>query len=151
MVYVAIVVGVGNLLGSSEESNLGLSVLATAVVAVAFQPVRERLQHFANRLVYGRRATSYEVLSEFSGQVADTYATEEVLPRMARTIMEGVGAERARVWLRTGARLRPAASFPPEGTPPLRLHFSCATASCPASTGSTGPSRCAIKGNSWGR
>ena len=40
-----------------------LSIAATAVVAVAFQPVRERVQRFANRLVYGDRATPYEVLS----------------------------------------------------------------------------------------
>ena len=30
-----------------------LSIAATAVVAVAFQPVRARIQHLANRLVYG--------------------------------------------------------------------------------------------------
>ncbi len=115
--YVAIVVGVGNLLGSSDEPNLGLSVLATALVAVAFQPVRERVQHLANRLVYGRRASPYEVLAEFSEQVAETHATEDVLPRMARTIKEGVGAERAEVWLRSGGWLRPAASDPPDVAP----------------------------------
>lgn len=115
MVYVAIVVGVGNLVDSSEEPNLGLSVVATAVVAVAFQPVRERVQHLANRVVYGRRASPYEVLSEFSDQVAETHATEDVLPRMARAIKEGVGAERAEVWLRAGGQLRPAASYPHHG------------------------------------
>src|SRR6202011_1696950 len=65
-VYVGIVVGVGTLVGSGGRPNLLLSILATAVVAVAFQPVRERLQKVANRLVYGKRATPYEVLSEFS-------------------------------------------------------------------------------------
>ena len=68
-VYVAIVVGIGTLIGSSERPNLALSILATAIVAVAFQPVRERLQKVANRLVYGKRATPYEVLSEFSERV----------------------------------------------------------------------------------
>ena len=53
-VYVAIVVGVGSLLGNGGKPNLGLSILATAVVAVAFQPVRERVQRLANRLVYGK-------------------------------------------------------------------------------------------------
>ncbi|MDP8932246.1 MAG: sensor histidine kinase [Actinomycetota bacterium] len=122
VVYVAIVVGVGNLVGSADEPDLGLSVAATALVAVAFQPVRERLEHLANRLVYGRRATPYEVLSEFSEQVAETYATEDVLPRMARAIKGGVAADRATVWLRTGTELRPAASFPPyEAGPPPPL------------------------------
>lgn len=48
-----------------------MAALAAAVVAVAFQPLRQRAQHLANRVVYGRRATPYEVLSEFSGRVAD--------------------------------------------------------------------------------
>ena len=49
-----------------------LSIVATAVVALSFQPVRERVQRFANRLVYGERATPYEVMSSFSDRVAGT-------------------------------------------------------------------------------
>ena len=59
---------------------------------MAFQPVRDRAQRFANRLVYGKRATPYEVLAEFSERMAGTYATEDVLPRMARILAEGTGA-----------------------------------------------------------
>jgi signal transduction histidine kinase len=111
-VYVAVVVGVGALVGSSGQPNLLLSIVATAIVAVAFQPVRERLQKVANRLVYGKRATPYEVLSQFSERVAETYAADEALPRMARVLADGTGAERAQVWLRAGALLRPAAAWP---------------------------------------
>jgi signal transduction histidine kinase len=111
-VYVSIVVGVGTLIGSGGRPNLALSILATAVVAVGFQPVRERLQRLANRLVYGRRATPYEVLSEFSEQVAESYAADEVLPRMARVLQEGTGADHATVWIRTAGQLRPAATSP---------------------------------------
>jgi signal transduction histidine kinase len=98
--------------GSGGNPNLLLSILATAVVAVAFQPLRERLQKLANRLIYGKRATPYEVLSNFSERVAETYAGSEVLPRMARVLAEGTGAERAAVWLRTGTVLTPAAVHP---------------------------------------
>jgi signal transduction histidine kinase len=122
-VYVAIVVGIGALIGSGDKPNLGLSILATAIVAVAFQPVRERVQHFANHLVYGKRATPYEVLAEFSGKVAETYATEDVLPRMARTVAEGTGAAHAEVWLRSGTELRPAGSWPEGGTATSRSHI----------------------------
>jgi signal transduction histidine kinase len=111
-VYVGIAVGIGTLVGSEGKPNLALSILATGIVAIGFQPVRERVQKVANRLVYGRRATPYEVLSEFSGRVAETYAAEEVLPRMARVLQEGTGAESATVWLRGTAELRPAATFP---------------------------------------
>jgi signal transduction histidine kinase len=52
------------------------------------------------------------VLAEFSGNVAETYATEDVLPRMARTVAEGTGAAHAEVWLRSGIELRAAGSWP---------------------------------------
>jgi signal transduction histidine kinase len=113
-VYVAIAVGIGALIGGGGKPNLGLSILATAIVAVGFQPVRARLQRVANRLVYGTRATPYEVLSRFSDRVAESYAVDDVLPRMAHVLAEGTGAQRADVWLRSGAVLRAAASWPPD-------------------------------------
>ena len=74
------VVGAGAIAGSGGRPSLGLSILATALVAVAFQPVRERAQRFANRLVYGGRATPYEALSQLSERMASTYASEDLLP-----------------------------------------------------------------------
>ena len=122
-VYVAIVAGIGSLgssspSGSGSRPNLALSILATAVVAVAFQPVRERMQHLANRLVYGKRATPYEALSELAGQVGATYAVEDLLPRLARILADGTGAERADVWLKADQELRVEASWPPGTWPP---------------------------------
>jgi signal transduction histidine kinase len=112
-VYVAIVVGIGNAVGGGR--NLALSILATALVAVAFQPVRERVQKVANRLVYGKRATPYEVLSEFSEGMAHAVATEELLPRMARIVAEGTGAARVEVWLQVGPDLVREATWPDAG------------------------------------
>jgi signal transduction histidine kinase len=113
LVYVGIVAGVGTLVGSSR--NPLLSALAAGVVAVAFQPARQRARHLANRLVYGKRATPYEVLSDFSARAADTYSTEDVLPRMVQILAAGIGATEAGVWLRVGAELRPAATWPANG------------------------------------
>jgi signal transduction histidine kinase len=109
-VYAVIVGGVGALIGS--RSNTSLAFAAAAVLAIAFQPARERARRFADRLVYGKRATPYEVLSEFSGRMGEAYATEDVLPRMAQILGDGTGATEATVWLRIGAELRPAASWP---------------------------------------
>ena len=108
-VYVGIAVGLGALVGSGGKPNLALSILATALVAIGFQPVRERVQRVANRLVYGKRATPYEVLSQFSERVAESYAVDEVMPRMARVLAEGTGAQRSDVWLRGGTTWRDAA------------------------------------------
>jgi len=110
LVYVAIVVGVGQLVG--ETGNTALSILATAIVAVTFQPVRTRVQRLANRLVYGKRATPYEVLSEFSERIGGTYAAEELLPRMAQILAQGTGATEAAVWIEESGRLRMDTSWP---------------------------------------
>jgi signal transduction histidine kinase len=109
LVYLAVVVGAGAWLG---RDNSFLAMVAAVVVAVTFQPVRARLTRFANRLVYGKRATPYEVLSEFSERVGGAYADEDVLPRMVRVLGEGVGAERADVWLAVDEELRDVAVWP---------------------------------------
>ncbi|MBA3551839.1 MAG: hypothetical protein H0W27_03065 [Actinobacteria bacterium] len=111
-VYVAIVVGVGELFGRGDEPNLALSIAATAVIAVAFQPVRERVQRLANRLVYGHRASPYEVLSSLAGHMGEGYSTEDILPRMARILAEGTGARRTAVWMHIGEELRLQAAWP---------------------------------------
>ena len=117
VVYVAIVVGIGHLVGTGGKPNLALSILATALVAVVFQPVRERLQRVANRLVYGKRATPYEALSKFSERIASAYSGEEVLPRLAQTIAESTGAAHAVIWAKDGAENTTLASWPdPNGS-----------------------------------
>jgi signal transduction histidine kinase len=115
-VYVAVVVGIGALVGS--RANTLLTVIAAVLIAVAFQPVRERARHLANRLVYGKRATPYEVLSEFSERMTAAYATEDLPERMARILADGTGATRATVWVAVGGELRPAASWPADGESP---------------------------------
>jgi signal transduction histidine kinase len=136
-VYVVVVAGIGSLGTGAPQAGsrpgLGLSILATAVVAVAFQPVRERVQHLANRLVFGPRATPYEALSEFAGQMGGAYAAEDVLPRMAWVLAQGTGADRAVVWLKAGPEFRVGASWPADDGPRSRVVL--ADGAAPASIG----------------
>ncbi|MGH2636035.1 MAG: histidine kinase [Actinomycetota bacterium] len=120
LVYLAVVVGAGAWLG--RDSSF-LTMVAAVVVAVTFQPARQRVTHLANRFVYGTRATPYELLSEFSERVGDTYASMDLLPRMATVLAEGTGASRTDIWLKVGDELRPAATWPSDAAPadPLRL------------------------------
>jgi signal transduction histidine kinase len=115
IVYLAVVGGIGALVES--RSTTALSFVSAAVVAALFQPVLRRARRLADRVVYGKRATPYEVLTEFSERLGGTYAADDVLPRMARVAAEGVGATRADVWLRVGDRLRIAASSPSDAEP----------------------------------
>jgi signal transduction histidine kinase len=109
VVFVLIIVAAGGLAGRTRST----AIVAAALAGFAFWPALRVARRVADRLVYGRRATPYEVLTEFSGRLGEAYATDDVLPRLAQVLGSGTGAERARVWLRVGSELRPAASWPP--------------------------------------
>ena len=111
-VYVLVVVVVGGALGS-RSGSLALALVATALVAMAFEPLRRLAQSWANQLVYGKRSTPYEVLSDLTQRLAGTEPAQGVLERMARLMAEGTGAEQATVWLTDKeSRLIAAAGWP---------------------------------------
>jgi signal transduction histidine kinase len=109
LVFLVLVVGVGTIVGGASTF---LAAVAAAVVALVFQPVRRWAQHLANRLVYGERATPYEVLSGFSERLAETYSIEDVLPRTARVLAEGLGADGVAIVLREADRRETIARWP---------------------------------------
>src|SRR5207249_5341340 len=119
-VYAGLVVGIGTLAGNRRSPLLAAA--AAAVVAVAFQPARQWAGRLANRVVYGRRATPYQVLSDFAQRIGGTYADEEVLPQMAQIVAAGTGATKVMIWLRVGDELHLQASSdgnPREGPLPV--------------------------------
>jgi signal transduction histidine kinase len=112
----AAVVGLLGVITSGNESSGSVFIVAL-LLGLAFRPVTRFARRIADRVVYGRRATPYEVLTEFSERVGESYATEDVLGRMAQILGQATGAASARVWLRLGAELRPAASWPTDAEP----------------------------------
>jgi signal transduction histidine kinase len=112
----AAVVGLLGVITSGNESS-GFVFTVALLLGLAFRPVTRFARRIADRVVYGRRATPYEVLTEFSERVGESYATEDVLGRMAQILGQATGAGSARVWLRLGAELRPAASWPTDPEP----------------------------------
>jgi signal transduction histidine kinase len=107
-VYAGLVFSVGTLAGGRDRPLV--AAVAAAVVAVAFQPARQWAGRLANRVVYGRRASPYQVLSEFGRRIGGTYSSQEVLPEMVQIVAAGTGADQVVVWLRVGDQLRPEAS-----------------------------------------
>lgn len=95
-----------------DSVSPAVSVLMGIAFGLLLIPLFRVSRWLGRRVVFGRRASPYEVLSEFSERVGETYATEDVLPRMAQILGSGAGATSSRVWLRVGGTLRPAASWP---------------------------------------
>lgn len=110
-VYALVVVGIGTLVGG--ESNLALSIAAVVIVAVAFEPLRNRLQRWANRVVFGERATPYEVLSRATARFASSDSPEEALKQVTQLVVDGTGAAEAVLWIRVGGNLQPRVATPP--------------------------------------
>lgn len=98
LLYISIVAGVGGLLGRS--SRLWLSVAATAVVAVTFEPLRRRTLRLATRLVTGTATTPEETLAALSDQFARADSAIEVLDHVVELLVASTGASRAEVRIR---------------------------------------------------
>ena len=85
---------------------IGAAAGITLIVGTRFA------RRFAERVVFHDRATPYEVLSQFSERVGETYSLEDVLPRMTQLLARGTGATAATAWLDVDRELRPISTFP---------------------------------------
>jgi signal transduction histidine kinase len=108
LAFVAAAVVVGGLFGRSERA----AVIAAAAIGLAFWPALRIARRLADRIVYGGRATPYEVLTTFGRRMSETYATDDVVGRTAQLLATATGAATATVWLRVGREIRPAGTWP---------------------------------------
>jgi signal transduction histidine kinase len=113
--YLVIVVGVGLLVGTGGRPNLLLSILATATVAVLFQPVRSRIQALANRLVYGTPSNPHEALASLARSIS-TERIDETMLKIAQSISSGARTERTRVSLILPGDSSHAVEWPPHSS-----------------------------------
>ena len=109
-VYASIVLGIGALAG--QQGSPVPTIAAAVTVALLFQPARQRARRVANRLVYGERATPYQVLSDFAEDMAGQLDYDKVVDRMVTVLAGATGATRAEAWIRVGAQLRPVSIWP---------------------------------------
>ena len=115
-VYVLAVGGLGALF--QAQGNLGVSLLATGLVAVLFQPLRGKLQRGVNRLMYGERDDPYAVISRLGRRLEATLAPEAVLPTVVETIAQALKLPYAAILLKEGEGFRTAAAYgSPAGEP----------------------------------
>jgi signal transduction histidine kinase len=108
-IYVLAVVALGALF--QARAHLAVSLSATALVAVLFQPLRSRLQRSVNRLMYGERDDPYAVISRLGRRLEATLAPEAVLPTVVETIAQALKLPYAAILLKEGEGLSTAASY----------------------------------------
>ena len=122
--YLVLVVSIGTRIApKTMAADRAIPFVVAAVLALLFLPVRNRLVRLANRLAYGKRASPYESLANFSRGVSELYGDEDLTVRMARVLSGGTEADRAEVWLRVGDELRLAASWPEQDLKPAALRL----------------------------
>jgi signal transduction histidine kinase len=86
--YVLVVGYLGTLFQTS--GNLFVSLVATGIVALIFQPLRSWLQRGVNRLLYGDRDDPYAVLARLGQRLEATLAAEAVLPTIVETVAQAL-------------------------------------------------------------
>jgi signal transduction histidine kinase len=115
---IAALVLIGGAVVGPVSDNPALTLVAGLAIGAALWPILRLSRRIADRIVYGGRATPYEVLTEFSDRLAETYSSDDVLPRTAAILGEGTGAERVTIWLLVGEDAVPAATWPADATEP---------------------------------
>jgi len=106
--YVAVVTLAGPLL--AERADWAPSAVAAGVVALAFQPLRERVQRRASRLLYGERDDPYAVLSRLGHRLERSLDPTTVLSDVAEAVAEALQLPYAAIELASTDGNRLAAS-----------------------------------------
>ncbi|MFN2556453.1 MAG: hypothetical protein ABR592_06185 [Nitriliruptorales bacterium] len=94
-----------------QPNRWGVSLVAAGVVAIAFHPLRERLQQGVNRFMYGDRDDPYAALTRLGGRLEAAIAPREVLPQVTETVAQALRLPYVAIELPRGDGFAPAASF----------------------------------------
>ncbi len=109
ILYVLIVGGMGALFQS--QGNWLVSLIATGVVAVLFQPLRDRVQRWVNRLLYGQRDEPFEVLASLGQRLEDSMSPETVYPTIVETVAQTLRLPYAAIAVEHNGRLETVVSY----------------------------------------
>ena len=82
-----------------SKGNSIIAIIATGLVALLFNPLRQRLQRGVNRLMYGERDEPYAALSRLGRQLESTLAPEAVLPTVVTTVRDVLRLPYAAIYL----------------------------------------------------
>ena len=123
-VYMVIVLGLGRTPSANERTLLVLSMVAAGVAAALCLPARERLERFANRLVYGERHAPDEVLRTFGSRLSRAVPLDELLLQMVESLRKTLALQAAEVWTGSNGLLERTVSVPELGAARVSLNAS---------------------------
>jgi signal transduction histidine kinase len=105
--YVGVAAAFGIAVG--QRVPLGLAIVLTIAATLVVQPVRRRLEVLADRVVFGRRLTGYELISQLGARLEASPASEDVAGTVAVDVRRGLDCRWVRVTL-TQPEPRPLAA-----------------------------------------
>jgi len=108
-IYVLVVGTLGTLF--QAQGNFFVALLATGLVAVLFQPLRQRVQRGVNRLIYGERDDPVTVLTRLGRQLELAIPQESVLPVLAETVALTLKLPYVGINLRTNGEVEVVAEY----------------------------------------
>ncbi|MGC5021390.1 sensor histidine kinase [Micromonospora sp. DT47] len=108
LVYLAVAVTVGRLLGADLRGQ----VLGTVVAVLAVHPLRDRFMRWARRAVYGAQHDQLATLAAAAEQIGEAGSPADALPRLAGLLQETFWAEHVAVVARVSSTDRVAATAP---------------------------------------
>ena len=120
-VYVLVILGFGHEPGPGDRQVLGLSILAAAVVALGASVSHQRVQRFAQRLVYGTDDVPDDVVKTFSTRLTRAVAMDELLLQLTESLHKSMVLTSAEVFTGSSEVLERTASIPDRG--PGTLHI----------------------------
>jgi signal transduction histidine kinase len=119
-IYVAVVIGIGRVPTSDDETLLSLSAAAAVAAAALWVPVRARVQDLAKRLAGARRAPE-EVLASFRAGLTRALPLDEILLQLAESLRESSSLASVEIWTGSDGVFERAVSDPDRGQARIEL------------------------------
>ena len=138
-VYLLVVLGFGHEPAPGDRQVLGLSILAAAVVALGASVSHQRVQRFAQHLVYGADDVPDDVVRTFSTRLTRAVAMDELLLQLTESLHKSMVLTSAEVFTGSNEVLERTASIPDRG--PGTLHIGAQEQPVVARAG--------VSGNAW--
>lgn len=112
VVYSFFFLGFGHLPDDSERAVVVLSMVAAALVALVYGPVRRRLGDLINQLVYGERVSPDDSVRTFASRMTRSVPMDELLLQLTESLRKTFHVASAEIYTGAAGRYELAAGVP---------------------------------------